>query len=71
MSGHTDCVRLLVEAGANKEATSTIRGILSPRTHEGCTALLHAADGGHTDCVSALIEAGADKDARTNVRDSR
>mmetsp|Transcript_4544 Transcript_4544/g.11281 ORF Transcript_4544/g.11281 Transcript_4544/m.11281 type:complete len:419 (+) Transcript_4544:155-1411(+) len=47
--GHTELLKLLLEAGidVSKAATS------------GKTALMAAAEGGHRDCVAALLEAGA------------
>ena len=50
--GHTEIVRLLVDAGADKESRDANRW----------TALLHAAAGGHTEIAGLLLDAGADKD---------
>ena len=52
-NGHSDVVRLLLEAGADKDAA----------TEDGGRALLFAAENGHLDVVRLLVEAGADKDA--------
>ncbi len=57
-SNHADCVRLLLEAGANKYA----------KDEDGRTALLWAALDGHADCARLLVDAGADKEATDNVR---
>jgi cytohesin len=56
--GHTDCVRALLEVGADTLAAD----------NAGDTALTLASHEGHSDCVRLLVEAGADKDATTNVR---
>jgi hypothetical protein len=53
--GFTDCVRLLLDGGADKEAKSF---------EQEWTALLKAADEGHTDCVRLLLDRGANKEAR-------
>ena len=52
-NGHLDIVRLLLEAGADKDAAR----------QNGSTALHTAAWNGHLDVVRFLLEAGADKDA--------
>ncbi|RPB21249.1 ankyrin, partial [Terfezia boudieri ATCC MYA-4762] len=49
-SGHADVVRLLLEKGANIEAT---------RSDDGATALDSAAYSGHADVVRLLLEKGA------------
>ena len=51
--GHLEVVRLLLEAGADKDAANT----------DGSTALFFAAQNGHLEVVRLLLEAGADKDA--------
>ena len=51
--GHLEVVRLLLEAGADKDAADT----------DSWTALSTAADNGHLEVVRLLLEAGADKDA--------
>ena len=51
--GHLAVVRLLLEAGADKDAADT----------DGDTALHIAAKEGHLEVVRLLLEAGADKDA--------
>ena len=56
--GRADCARLLVDAGADKEA----------RDVGGCTALIQAALRGHTVCARLLLDAGADKNAKDSVR---
>ena len=56
-NGHADCVRLLIDAGANIDATSEM----------GETALVQAAAEGRTDCVRMLIDAGARMDAMDEV----
>ena len=52
--GHSVCVRLLLDAGADKEVMSTV----------GCTPLFVAAGNGHDAVVRMLLDAGADKDRR-------
>ena len=52
---HLVVVRLLLEAGADKDASNT----------ERATALLLAAHNSHLKVVRLLLEAGADKDAAT------
>ena len=53
MNGHSDVVRLLLEAGADKDAAM----------QHGTTALHPAAANGHSDVARLLLEAGADNDA--------
>ena len=53
--GHLEVVRLLLEAGADKDAA----------TQPGATALMFVAKNGHLEVVRLLLEAGADKDAAT------
>ncbi|CAK9034688.1 unnamed protein product [Durusdinium trenchii] len=48
--GHLEVVRLLLEAGADQNAT----------TQDGATALMFAAHKGHLEVVRLLLEAGAD-----------
>ena len=55
-NGHESCVRLLLEAGADKEA----------RSKSGGTALMIASAEGHESCVRVLLASGADKDAVNN-----
>ena len=52
--GHTECVSLLLEAGAKVDTRFTGYG------DQNYTALMHAADNGHASCVEMLIGAGAD-----------
>ena len=52
-NGHLEVVRLLLEAGADKDAPDA----------NGWTALHIAAENGHLEVVGLLLEAGADKDA--------
>ena len=54
--GHFDVVRLLLEAGADKDAANGM----------GAAALCRAAERGHFEVVRLLLEAGADKDRRTS-----
>ncbi|CAE7366960.1 unnamed protein product [Symbiodinium natans] len=55
--GHVEVVRLLVEAGADKDVPDV----------DGCTALsLAAAEVGCIEVVRLLVEAGADKDLADN-----
>jgi ankyrin repeat protein len=51
--GHTECARLLMNHGANKDAAD----------NRGLTALMAAASNGRSDCVRLLTEFGADKEA--------
>lgn len=55
-NGHKNCIRLLVKAGCNPNASG-----LSWEP-----AVITAARSGYTDCVKALLEAGADPDARSH-----
>ena len=52
---HTECVKILIEGGADVNVTTGRRGFVSQRT-----ALSLAAQMGHPECVNALIAAGAD-----------
>jgi ankyrin repeat protein len=52
--GKAACVRLLLEAGAQRETT----------TDDGRRALHIATEFGHSECVDYLLRAGANKDAR-------
>ena len=52
-AGHAEVVRLLLEAGADKDATGT---------SSSCTALILAAHKGRLEVVRLLVEAGAGKD---------
>ena len=57
MSGfNTDCVRLMLEAGANANIASD---------HNGETALHHVASGSDTELVRLLLDAGADPNLKT------
>ena len=49
---HLEIVRLLIEAGANKENSCT----------DGATALFVASEGNYLEIVNLLVQAGADKD---------
>ena len=55
-SGHVEVVRLLLEAGADKDVADD----------DGATALMEAAYRGHVEVVRLLLEAGADKDMASN-----
>ncbi|CAE7566545.1 mask, partial [Symbiodinium pilosum] len=55
LKGDLNIVRLLLEAGANKNATDP----------ENRTALMLAAETGHLEITRLLLEAGADKDLKT------
>ena len=57
MHGRLRCVRLLLQACANKELREAQRGL---------TPLLFAAQNGHMEVVRFLIEAGSDKDKADN-----
>jgi ankyrin repeat protein len=77
-SGYTDVVKLLIEAGADINATASsdlVKWKKWPPRHYhnpfvkplGGTALVYASCSGHTDIVKLLIEAGAD----VNKKDKR
>ncbi len=57
-SGHSDCVHLLLEAGAGKDI----------KDEGGRTALFWAARNGHADCLRLLLNAGADSNVKIEVR---
>lgn len=59
-SGHSDCTRLLLDAGASTEEGSA----------EGNTALILASCRGHGEIAELLLEAGAKVDARNDGRSS-
>ncbi len=83
-SGHLECARLLLQAGACREAAITVRCTrlhtrrrCCPDTRrcagapqDGETPLHFAAHKGRPDIVLLLIEHGASTDATTNVRDA-
>ncbi|MGB4191071.1 MAG: ankyrin repeat domain-containing protein [Rickettsiales bacterium] len=52
-AGHAEAVKILIAAGADKEAIDS----------QGWTALMMAADGGHAEAMKILLEAGANKEA--------
>ena len=52
LNGHTEVAKLLLEAGADKDAANNL----------GITALHSAAESGHIEVVKLLLAAGADKD---------
>ena len=54
--GHLDVVRLLLEAGSDKNLADD----------HGATALIVASNQGHIDVVRLLLEAGADKNLANN-----
>ena len=51
-NGHLEVVRLLLDAGSDKDAATT----------DGTTALLAAAHKGHLEIARLLLDAGVDKD---------
>jgi ankyrin repeat protein len=55
--GRADCVRLLLDGGAQKEAADKLRR----------TALILAASNGHADCLRLLVGNGADQEAKDNL----
>ena len=57
--GCTDCIRLLLKSGVDKDFTAS---------KDGTTALISAASWGRTDCVRLLLETGANTNAKDNVR---
>jgi hypothetical protein len=57
-SGHVECVRLLLNAGAKKDAVSEDR----------LTALVYAVLRQHVQCVHLLVEGGVDTDENSKVR---
>ena len=54
-NGHLEVVRLLIDAGADKDKART----------DGATPLYIACQNGHLEVVRLLIDAGADKDKAT------
>ena len=54
--GHVDCARLLMDAGADKEA----------KNKDGSTALICVAIEGDVDCVRLLLSAAVDTEAEDN-----
>ncbi|OLQ11117.1 Kinase D-interacting substrate of 220 kDa [Symbiodinium microadriaticum] len=56
-NGHVEIVRLLLEAGAQKDALDC----------DGTTALIWAAHDGRDSVVEVLLEAGVQKDIRENI----
>jgi hypothetical protein len=58
--GHTDCSKLLLNDGVDKESTNTYNS----------TALLKAAQEGHLKCVECLLKAGSDVNAIDEDGDS-
>jgi ankyrin repeat protein len=52
-NGHADCLQLLPNAGADKEA----------KTETGSTVLIIAAMDGHLHCIKHLLKAGCDVNA--------
>ena len=54
--GHTEIVRLLLEAAATVDA----------RANDGQTALMRASDYGYADVATYLVRAGADVNAQSN-----
>jgi len=64
--GQTDIVRLLLENGADPNASVTKDFIVDGKSvFEGATSLMAAAYAGHEEVVKLLIEAGADVNAET------
>jgi ankyrin repeat protein len=61
MNGHADAVRLLVEAGADKDKVETA---------DGMSALHWAACDGHLEAARILVEAGADRSIRDSHGDT-
>ena len=60
MKGEVECVRLLIEAGADFER----------RDDYGLDPLIYAAKGGHVGCVRLLIELGASPNAEYYIDES-
>jgi len=56
LNGSTECVRLLLGAGASPNLQSNY----------GLTALMYASKKGHSDCVRLLLEAGAKPNLQNN-----
>ncbi len=57
LSGHIECVKILLNAGAKVNAQNKF----------GYTALIQAAYEGHVECVKILLNAGAEVNAQTRV----
>lgn len=57
-NGHQDCITLLIEAGADVNATDEYGG----------TPLHLSSEKGFTDCISVLVAAGAHVNASSHVR---
>ena len=51
-NGHADCLRLLLEAGCDKDKAR----------EGGATPAFIAAEKGHANCLRLLLEAGCDKE---------
>ena len=70
--GHVESLRLLIEAGAEKDARDQgpdrSRGMMPLH---GATPLYIAAQNGHLDVVRHLVEVGAHKDQATNLGATR
>ena len=63
-NGHTEIVRLLLDDGADVDATTGPGGPQAALTVPGVTALMRAAWNGHPEVARLLIERGADVNAR-------
>ena len=66
--GHADCVRLLLQHGANPDALNEAESYAREGGDE--TALHTAAQKGHAECVRVLLEHGASPNARNRDEDT-
>jgi ankyrin repeat protein len=78
-SGHLDCLKELLDRGADVNALHEVRYLRRPtlllvhktilRVQSGRTALFVAAGSGHLDCLKELLDRGAAVNHKAKVRD--